>query len=85
MEKTVSLDQINFYKSIGYSCLRYVPNKGLCGLHEFLFTIGIVYGLDSTGYKGRYCYPKENLVDAVVALADWSGEGGPKGNWVAHK
>lgn len=83
--KTVSKEEIEFYGSIGYNCLRYIEGKGLCGLSNFMFTIGLVYGIDKVGYVGRYCYPHEFLKEALVALADWDGNEDPTGPWIKHK
>ena len=71
-------------KEEGYEYLLEVPNRGLCGIKRFLFTYGLVYGLDATGYNGRYCYP--NFEESILALATWSGEGNPPDNkWIKHK
>ena len=67
----------------GYREVRDVPEHGLCGLRDFLFTTGLVTGLTESGYKGRYCY--EYLKDASAGLAAWDGAGDPLGPWVKHK
>jgi hypothetical protein len=67
----------------GYLHLKEVPNRGLCGIRRFLFTYGLVYGIDSMGYKGRWCY--DNLVTAFIALEQWSGEGDPAFDWIKYK
>lgn len=72
-------------ESEGYMEIREIPGRGLCGLHKFLFTIGLCYGLDSTSYVGRYCYPYERVLDAIVAIKTWDGKEDPLGNWVKHK
>lgn len=59
------------------------PNRGVCGLSRFLFTVGLVYGIDDIGYKGRYCY--HTMAEAKAALLEWDGSGHPPGNWVKHK
>jgi len=71
--------------SEGYYNLRVLPNGVVIGLYDFIFTVGLCYGLDETGYSGRYCYPKENKGDAVIAVLTWNGLGQPSGQWVAHK
>lgn len=71
-----------FLTQEGYNHLRMVGQR-LCGLYNFMFTYGLVYGLDESGYAGRYCY--ENGMDALNALESWSGEGHPSGPWIKHK
>lgn len=88
--QVVSKEEIQRYALKGYFGLCYKPNVGLCGLQRFAFTIGLVYGITETGYDGRFCYPMEHgmqstIIEASVALADWSGEGFPTGNWLKHK
>jgi hypothetical protein len=70
-------------KKEGYFDLREIPGRGVCGLTQFAFTVGIVYGLHAVGYEGRYCYPR--MKDAVVAFHSWNGEGDPSGPWIKHK
>jgi hypothetical protein len=48
-----------------------------------MFTVGLIYGLDKYGYKGRWCYG-ENL-EAKVALNEWDGTGDPPGLWIKYK
>jgi len=69
----------------GYYGLRELSNGKIIGLSDFIFTIGLCYGLDESGYKGRYCYPRESRADAYLAVREWNGIGTPSGNWVAHK
>lgn len=38
----------------------------LCGLRRFMFTTGLVIGLDEEGYFGRYCF--KDLSEAKQAL-----------------
>lgn len=75
---------IEYLQSEGYSQIRHVPNRGLVGLCRFAYTIGLVYGLNSVGYIGRYCY--SNMSDAYNALETWTGEGDPPdSDWIKHK
>ncbi len=60
-----------------YECLRQVPGHGLCGLHTFMFTTGLITKIDEMGYYGRYCYA--DYADAFKALRGWDGEGDPPG------
>lgn len=72
-----------YFNHMGYSDVREVPNKGICGIRVMLFTYGLFYTLDESGYKGRYCY--ETYEEAQIALKYWDGEGHPVGNYLAHK
>ncbi|MBX3653218.1 MAG: hypothetical protein KF686_03475 [Ramlibacter sp.] len=67
---------------MGYTDLREIAGK-VCGLHTFIFTTGLVVGLDDTGYEVRYCY--EHHADAAQALAAWDGAGYPPGPWIKAK
>jgi hypothetical protein len=69
----------------GYFNLRVVEGRGICGLMQFIYTLGMCYGLNNVGYEGRYCYPYANSVSAVIALAVWDGKEDPKGDWIKHK
>jgi hypothetical protein len=74
---------IEYLKSEGYYQLREIPGRGVCGLHRFIFTVGLMVGLDRTGYKGRYCY--ESNAQAKEALETWDGIGDPSGTWIKYK
>jgi len=79
-------EEENYFKEVGVYLLREVPNKGICGLVRFAFTVGLCYGMttdDFQFYEGRYCFPLG--IDAVTALAEWDGIGDPAGNWIKHK
>lgn len=76
---------IEFLKSEGYYNIREVPGRGLCGLMEFVFTIGLCEGLDEHSYSGRYCYPKELIMESVVAIEVWDGMDDPIGGWIKYK
>ena len=67
----------------GYIDIMLIPNKGICGIMRFLFTYGLVIGLDTTGYKGRYCY--KDLVTATMALHMWDGKNDPPLQWIKYK
>ncbi len=66
----------------GYKCLT-ENSRGLCGTFRFMFTVAIVIGIDSEGYKGRYCYGSE--IEAFHALLTWDGISDPPGNWIKYK
>lgn len=76
---------LSFLEADGYKEIREVPGHGLCALYNFMFTLGLVVGLDSAGYKFRYCYPYERAFEAFVALKLWDGTGHPSGNWIKRK
>lgn len=72
-----------FLENEGYCHLTEINGRGVCGVMRFMFTYGLVYGLDESGYKGRYCF--DNAIEAAVSLAVWSGSGDPSGKWIKHK
>jgi len=67
----------------GYHKVRYIEGKGWVGLRRMAFTVGLFYGLDKTGYVGRYCY--SNASDAEEDIENWTGEEDPEGEWIKHK
>lgn len=67
----------------GYSRLRKVEGRGICGIMRFAFTWGLIYGIDETGYRGRWCY--DNAIEPVVYLETWDGKEDPLGNWIKYK
>lgn len=71
----------------GYYNLRYVDGVGFVGLRNFIYTIGLCYGIEEWGYLGRYCYPKEFKEDALKGIEIWSGDVNvnPVGKWIKHK
>lgn len=74
---------IEYLKTQGYYEFRKVPNHGICSLRKFIFTTGIIIGLERTFYHGRYCYSKEE--EASQELKNWNGIGDPQGNWLKYK
>lgn len=82
-KKKAMPDLKQFLTDEGYTYLKEIPNKGLCGIKRFIFTTGLVYGLNEIGYKGRYCH--HSHAEALEALNNWNGQGHPKSNWVKHK
>jgi len=72
-----------FLEEEGYVQLKEIEGRGICGVRKFIFTYGLIYGLDESGFKGRWCY--DNYVEPVVALHNWDGIGDPKGNWIKYK
>jgi len=57
--------------SYGYSHLREVEGRGKIGLLRFIYTWGVCYGIDSTGYTGRVCF--DNPTNAVGFVDEWDG------------
>lgn len=81
----VGLDEALFklLAGYGYSELRVLPTGEVAGLRNFLFTFGLVVGLDRAGYRTRYCF--EHRADALSALEGWDGQGDPAGPWIKRK
>lgn len=74
-----------FLLTQGFSSLKYIEGRGLCGIKDFMFTVAICYGINEVGFNGRYCYPKEYRKDAILAFSIWDGNEDPIGNWIKHK
>lgn len=72
-----------YLENQGYCNLKEIPGRGICGLSNFMFTTGIIYGMTNWTYKGRYCYG--TAAEAETALKHWTGEGHPPGLWIKHK
>lgn len=45
----------------------------LYGLYRFIFTTGLIVGLERDGYSHRYCY--DTTLEAIGALHDWKANG----------
>jgi len=54
----------------GYQNLRLV-NGRWCGTMRFMYTVGVVLGLDDSGYTNRFCFDTEQ--NAALFLKDWDG------------
>ncbi len=72
-----------FQELWGYRDLREVPGRGICATMRMAFTTGLFFGLTEHDYVGRYCY--SDAREAREALASWSGEGDPGGEWIKYK
>lgn len=70
-------------EAMGYREIRPLPNGELAALFPFIFTVGIVVGLDDFGYRCRWCY--DNYAVASAALAAWDGTEDPPGPWIKKK
>lgn len=79
----ISEELHKFLSEEGYARLKEIPGQGVCGIFKFIFTYGLVIGIDSTGYRGRYCY--NSFVEASMALELWDGQGDPPLNWIKYK
>lgn len=82
----IRLEEIRDYLTEnGYYNLRIVPGRGICGLMEFVYTIGLCEGLDEMGYQGRWCYDKKDILQSVIAITIWDGLNDPVGDWIKYK
>jgi hypothetical protein len=70
------------FRQMGYRNLKDTA-AGKCATMKFIFTTGLVFGLDDSGYRGRYCYETET--EAFIALMLWDGTGDPQGPWIKYK
>lgn len=78
------MELIDYLKTEGYSELREIEGRGLCGIMRFAFTVGLVYGMTKHGYTARYCYP--DMASAKEALSKWDGKDDPDDDiWIKHK
>ena len=77
------MDVIKYLKSEGYTGIKEIPGVGICGLRSFIFTTGLIIGMNEIGYFGRYCYKTSQ--EASDALKSWDGSGDPPGNWIKYK
>lgn len=76
-------DAIDFCVANAYYGVRLLPSGEWAAIHNFLFTTGLMVGLDRTGYRTRFCY--ESVPEALVALEAWDGQGWPPGYWIKQK
>lgn len=60
-----------------------VEHKGLCAIHRYLFTYGIVTNLTEHNYVDRWCY--QTYEEAQIALKYYNGIGDPPGLWIKYK
>lgn len=72
-----------FLAANGYTDLREVPGRGLCGLCPMAYTHGLFVELTLRDYSYRYCF--ENAADARAALEQWDGVGDAPGLWIKRK
>ena len=81
--RSIAPELLAFLMEQGYSDMRLVPGLGVCGLHRYLYTCGIVVGLTAVSYSGRYCYA--SVQEAMGSFAAWDGQGDPPGAWIKYK
>ncbi len=72
MKKIEKLDEehAKVYTDMGYGMPIRLDGE-LVALGPFLFTVGIIVGMDESGYKHRFCYHNEN--EAMIAFLAWIG------------
>ncbi len=72
MKEVEKLDDehIKFYTDMGYGMPVKLDGE-LVALGPFLYTVGIIVGMDESGYKHRFCYHTQN--EAMIALLAWIG------------
>jgi hypothetical protein len=73
----------DFLMQQGYLAPRRLPDQRWIAVQRFLFTWGLMVGLDDCGYVTRFCYAK--LHDALAAAVLWDGTGDPPGPWIKEK
>ncbi len=66
----LSEEHAKFYTDMGYGMPIKVDGE-IVALGPFLFTVGIIVGMDETGYRCRYCYDTEH--EAMIGLLSWIG------------
>ena len=58
----------------GYENVREIDGV-VCGTMRFVYTVGVCYGIDETGYRGRFCF--DNHLYALLFLNEWDGQTPP--------
>lgn len=79
----MSSDVLELAKREGYRHVRVMPTGEVVALWPFIFTVGLIVGIDETGYRTRFCY--RNAREAMQAIYTWDGRGDPPGYWVKEK
>lgn len=72
-----------YWAEAGFLEFKEIPGVGLCGIQKFMFTFGIISGLNEWSYEGRWCYA--TLEEAQIALKHWDGTKDPLGMWIKYK
>jgi hypothetical protein len=58
----------------GYQNMREIDGM-VCATMRFIYTVGVCYGIDATGYRGRFCFESHQCAD--LFLKDWDGQTPP--------
>lgn len=74
---------IKLMEANDYLGTRKLASGEWAAVQKFLYTWGLVVGLDEFGRRTRFCY--RLMQDAFMALEDWNGHGDPPGNWIKEK
>ncbi len=82
-EDAIDLKLLKILKENDYYFLKVMPNGEIAGLHDYVFTVGLVVGLDEIGYRTRFCF--DSASQAIVSLLNWDGKGFPPGWWIKQK
>lgn len=45
-----------FFEGEGYEEIQKVEGWGWCGLNKYIFTWGVLYGMNHWGIQGRFCF-----------------------------
>ena len=67
----------------GYTYIKVIEDRGVCAIQRFTFTTAIVYGIDDSGYVGRFCFHTKK--EALDSFNLWDGKEDPYGDWIKHK
>ena len=62
---------VEHLNACGYTHIQRIEGRGWCGIGRFMFTHGVLFGMDITGYKGRYCF--QDQCSAEGFMLDWDG------------
>lgn len=61
----------NLLADEGYTNVREIDGM-VCATHRYIYTVGVCYGIDMTGYRGRFCFDSQQ--NAELFLKDWDGQ-----------
>jgi hypothetical protein len=70
-------------RNLEFEHFRLLPTGEWAGVREFIFTYGLLIGIDQDTYRTRFCYGSEE--EALAALASWDGTLDPPGRWLKEK
>jgi hypothetical protein len=80
-EDTVLIDHLH---KQGYSFMKRLHNRGMCGVQKMIFNWTICVGMDYSGVTGRFFF--DDGVEAQFSLRNWrDGLVDPPGNWIKYK